>query len=66
MNKLNHRPARTRRSLKTQTLAWTQMGKITDSVLPRNGNVPSKGVEGEHKDNLKCYIDSKLNGSFDL
>ena len=59
----------TRRSLRTQTfpaLTWTRRGKITDGVVPRNGNVPTKGVIGEHKDNLKCYIDSKLNGSFDL
>ena len=57
----------TRRLLRTfPALTWTQRGKITDGVLPRNGNVPSKGVQGEHKDNLKCYIDSKLNGSFDL
>ena len=57
----------TRRLLRTfPALTWTRRGKITDSIVPGNWNVPSKGVIGEHKDNLKCYIDSKLNGSFDL
>ena len=47
---------------------WT-MDQVIDQdvaqVVP-NGYVPSKGVIGEHKDNLKLYIDSKLNGSFNL
>ena len=60
----------TRRSLRTfPALTWTQRGKITTSLLVclfSNGNVSTKGVIGEHKDNLKLYIDSKLNGSFNL
>ena len=38
-----------------------------DSHVPMgNWSVPTKGVIGEHKDNLKRYIDSKLDGSFNL
>ena len=40
---------------------------FTDSNVPMgNWSVPTKRVIGEHKDNLKHYIDSKLDGSFDL
>ena len=47
---------------------WT-MDQVIDQdvaqVVP-NGYVPSKGVIGEHKDNLKLYVDSKLCGFFYL